>query len=43
MVQVAPNLHRKYISVNRRGVAILYVKIQKAIYGFLSSALFFYK
>jgi hypothetical protein len=43
MVQVAPNLYRKYISVNRRGVVILYVKMQKAIYGLLWSALQFYK
>jgi hypothetical protein len=33
MVQVMPNLDRKYISANRRGMAILYVKMQKAIYG----------
>ncbi len=27
MVQVAPNLYRKYISVDRKGTAILYVKM----------------
>jgi hypothetical protein len=43
MVQVAPNLYRKYISVNRKGTAVLYVKIQKAIYGLLRSALVFYR
>ena len=42
MVQVAPNLYRKYITVNRKGTAILYVKIQKALYGLLRSALLFY-
>jgi hypothetical protein len=42
MVKRAPNLHRKYISVDRRGTAILYVKMQKAIYGVLRSALLFY-
>jgi hypothetical protein len=41
MVQVAPNLYRKYISVDR--MVILYVKMQKAIYGLLRSALLFYK
>jgi hypothetical protein len=41
MVQVMPNLYRKYISVNGRGTAILYVKMQKAIYGLLRSALLF--
>ena len=42
MVQVAPNLYRKYITVDRKGVAILYVKMQKALYGLLRSALLFY-
>ncbi len=43
MVQVAPNLYRKYISVDRTGKAILYVKMQNAIYGLLRSALLFYR
>jgi len=43
MVQVAPNLYRKYISVDRKGTVILYVKMQKAMYGLLRSALLFYK
>jgi hypothetical protein len=42
MVQVAPNLYRKYITVNRKGTAILYVKMQKALCGLLRSALLFY-
>ncbi len=43
MVQVVPNLYRKYISVDRRRMAILYVKMQKTIYGLLRSVLLFYK
>jgi hypothetical protein len=43
MVQVAPNLYRKYITVDRKGTAILYVKMQQALYGLLRSALLFYK
>ncbi len=43
MVQVVPNLYRKYISVDRKGMAILYIKMQKAIYGLLRSALIFYR
>ncbi len=43
MVQVAPNLYRKYITVERKGMAILYVKMQKAMYGLLRSALLFYR
>ncbi len=43
MVQIVPNLYRKYISVDRKVMAILYVKMQKAIYGLIRSALLFYK
>ena len=43
MVQVAPNLYRKYISMDRKGMAILYMKMQKAMYGLLRSALLFYR
>jgi hypothetical protein len=43
MVQVSLNLYRKYISIYRMGTAILYVKMQKAVYGLLRSALLFYK
>ncbi len=42
MVQVAPNLYRKYITVDRKGTAILYIKMQKALYRLLRSALLFY-
>jgi hypothetical protein len=42
MVQVVPNLYSKYITVDRKGTAILYVKMQKAPYGLLRSALLFY-
>jgi hypothetical protein len=41
MVQVAPNLYRKYITVNRKGMVILYVKMQKALNGLLRIALLF--
>jgi hypothetical protein len=43
MVQVAPNFYRKYITVDRKGTVILYVKMQKAMYGLLRSALLFYR
>jgi hypothetical protein len=43
MVQVAPNLYTKDISVDKKGTAMLYVKIQKAIYGLLRNSLLFYK
>jgi hypothetical protein len=31
MVQVAPNLYRKYITVDKKNTAVLYVKMQKAL------------
>jgi hypothetical protein len=43
MVQVAPNLYRKYITADKKGTAILYVKMQKNLYGLLRSTLLFYK
>ena len=43
MVQVAPNLYRKYITADKKGNAILYVKMQNALCGLLRSALLFYK
>jgi hypothetical protein len=43
MVQAAPNLYRKYITVDKKGTAILYTKMQKALYRLLRSALLFYK
>jgi hypothetical protein len=43
MVQVTQNLYRKYITVDRKGTAILYVKMQKALYGLMRNALLFYR
>jgi hypothetical protein len=43
MVKVVPSLYRKYITTNSKGKALLYVKMQKALYGLLRSALLFYK
>jgi hypothetical protein len=43
MEQVTPNLSRKNITVDRKGMTILYVKMQKAMYGFLRSALLFHR
>jgi hypothetical protein len=43
MVKVAPNIHRKYITTNSKGKALLYVNMQKVLYGILRSALLFCK
>ena len=43
MVQVEPNLDQNYIIYDKNNQALLYVKLSKAIYGLLKSALLFYK
>jgi len=40
MIQIAPN--RKYVSVDKKGTKILYVKLQKALYGLMQASLLFY-
>ena len=43
MVQVAPQIYRIYITTIKQGEKILYMKVQKAFYRMLKSALLFYK
>ena len=43
MVAADPKLYRKYISYDNNGKAILYVRVKKALYGCLKSALLFYE
>jgi hypothetical protein len=43
MVQVDPALYRKYVIYGKNDKALLCVKLSKAIYGLLKSALLFYK
>ena len=43
MVKTAPNLYRKYVIEDSSGKPILYVQLQKALYGMLKSALLFYR
>ena len=42
MVQVDPHLYCKYIIHNKKNQPLLYVKLTKAIYSLLRSALVFY-
>jgi hypothetical protein len=42
VVKTAPNIYRKYITVDAKNQPVLYVKLQKALYGCLRSALLFY-
>ena len=43
MVKVDPSLYRKYVTINSKGKSLLYVKVHKALYGLLRSALLFYR
>jgi hypothetical protein len=43
MVKTAPEIYRKYIYVGSNNKPVLYVKLQKALYGYLRSALLFYQ
>ena len=43
MVMVKSNLYRNYLAHDKNGTAVLYVTMNKALYGLLSSALVFYK
>ena len=43
MVATAPEVYRKYVSVGKNGKKVLYVKLRKALYGCLRSALLFWR
>ena len=43
MVQVDPKLYRKYVTTNAKGKPVLYVQLEKAVYGMMKSALLFYR
>ena len=43
MIQVAPSLYRKYITMEGKGMLVLYLKMEKAMYGLLKSSLLFYR
>ena len=43
LVKVDPKLYRKYVITSNQGVTVIYVKLNKVLYGMLSSAMLFYK
>jgi len=43
LVQIDPTMYRKYVTTNSKGEPMLYVRLSKALYGLLQSALLFYK
>ncbi len=42
MVKFSPQIYQKYVTLDTRGEPMLYVTLQKALYGCLCSALLFY-
>ena len=43
MVQVAPEVYRQYVTVDKKGNRVLYVRLQKALYGLMRASLLFYR
>ena len=43
MIQVAPDVYRKYVAMDKKGTKVLYVKLQKALYGLMRTSLLFYR
>ena len=43
MAETAPQIYRQYVTYGKGRKAILYVNLQKALYGCLKSALLFYR
>jgi hypothetical protein len=43
MAKAAPNIYIKYITIDANNHPIIYVKLQKALYGCLRSAMLFYE
>jgi hypothetical protein len=43
MMQTASQIYRKYVTVDKKGKPILYVKLQKALYSLMRASLLFYR
>ncbi len=43
MIQIAPQVYRKYVTVDKQGTKLLYVKLQKALYRLMRASLLFYR
>ena len=43
MIQIAPEVYRKYVMADRKGTPILYMKLQNALYGLMRASLLFYR
>ena len=42
LVKVAPKIYTKFVTINRKGQTVLYVKLLNALYGIMKAALLFY-
>ena len=42
MVATAPEIYKKYVTVNRKGEMVIYVEALNALYGIMKAALLFY-
>ncbi len=43
LVQIAPQVYQIYITMDKKGTPILYVKLQKVLYGLMRASLLFYR
>ncbi len=43
IIQIAPQVYRKYVTVDKKGTKLLYVKLQKALYRLMRASLLFYR
>ncbi len=43
MIQIAPQVYQKYVTMDKKGTKILYVKLQKVLYGLMRASLLFYR
>jgi hypothetical protein len=43
MIQIAPQVYRNYETVDKKGTKLLYVKLQKVLFGLMRASLLFYR
>jgi hypothetical protein len=43
MVQILPQVYKKYFAVDKKRTKILYVELQKVLYGLIRASVLFYK
>jgi hypothetical protein len=43
MIQIAPEVYRKYVTLDKKGTKVLYLKLQKALYRLMWASLLFYR